>query len=568
MIKKTQSQDVQQQQQQTNSFYDMVEKEGSKEKTEMEEVIGSQRPTTFPSSLDSKVSSPPAHTDDVISSIQPSTTLSPPELSRASRVSEAVPGAHAVAGIRPIFYRPSSRPLTGRTTEMEELGLELVPTSQNDRYHDDTLIHADISNLLAFNFTRHITEASTRNDGGLVHADPVDDSENGEIPIAEPITTRAKILWKKKICLDLSLEAIVAIAIVSIILLAFLLAAKSNNQTQPAQPKNGVIPIPTKSGTMASITQAPTSLWERLNLPEYTLRAMENPRSPQTKAYQWLSSNIKNSNNTPHLPMWRLKQRFALATFYYSTRGDYWVKNQGWLDWDSDECSWAQIDSGWYMYPNPAAYCHDNGQLLSLKFGKANNLDGTILPEISLLRESLETFQFSGNYQLEGCIPTEVGMMTRLTSLLFGKTHLSGILPTKLGQLQSLENLLISGREFDGTIPTELGNLRNLTDLGFQIVNLSGSIPTEILQLSNLKNLGLSECPLLDITSFFPQIVGNLHNLEILNLSYRKPGAFTSIPSEIGKLTNLATLILSDFQLSGPLPSEMGLLTNLISYHE
>ncbi|CAB9519666.1 Leucine Rich Repeat [Seminavis robusta] len=542
---KTQSQDGSghQQQQAINSFdalgnnngENTCEKKGEQDKTDMEGVIGSQHPIPFPRSLDSKVSSPHAFTDDVIRSIQPLPTVTPPAVSRASRVQEDGPGAYAVAGIRPIFYRPRSRPLTGRIPEMEELGLELVSTSQNDRYRDDTLIHAD----------------------------PIDDSENGMIPTAEPITTRAKRLWKKKLCLFLSLEAIVAQVLVVIILVAFLLARKSSNQTQSAKEQNGAIPIQEYASTISSITQEPTSLWERLNLPDYTLRAMESPRSPQTKAYQWLSNNINKSNNTQHLPIWRLKQRFALATFYYSTRGDYWVKNQGWLDWDTHECNWEQIDKGWD--PNPAARCANNGRLLSLQFVFANNLDGTIPPEISLLCNSLKTLLLSWNLQLKGNIPTEVGLMTMLTSLWFTTTHLSGTLPTELGQLESLEGLSISGRELDGTLPSELGNLSNLTTLGLDAANFSGSIPTEILRLSNLESLGFSECPLLDTASFLPQVVGNLHNLENLNLSYRKPGGFTSIPSEIGKLTNLASLILNGFQLNGTIPSEMGLLTKLNS---
>ncbi|CAB9516487.1 LRR receptor-like serine threonine-protein kinase [Seminavis robusta] len=474
---------------------------------------------------------------DNITSTEPLPTLTAPSLSRARRVSAvsvSEPGAHAVDGITLLFDRPRSRPSTGGTPDMEELGLELVPTSQNE----------------------------TDGNGGLIHADLVDDSEIGEIPTAEPMTTRAKRLWKKQLCLGFSRQAIVAITIVSILLLAFLLARKSSNQTPSAKQQNGAIPIPEYPGTTASITQAPTSLWERLNLPEYTLRVMENPRSPQTKAYQWLSNNINKSNNTQHLPVWRLKQRFALATFYYSTRGDYWVKNQGWLDWDTNECSWEQL-----QWLTGEAACADNGKLLSLRFGYANNyannLDGTIPPEIALLHDSLETLSIFQNPQLKGNIPMEVGLMTRLTLLLFSTTSLSGTLPTELGQLESLEGLSISGRELDGTLPTQLGNLRKLTSLGFSRANFSGSIPTEVLRLSNLKSLSLLECPLLDTASFLPEVVGNLHSLNSVNLGYRKTGGFTSIPSEIGKLTNLASLILKDFQLNGPLPSELAMLTNL-----
>ncbi|CAB9512657.1 Leucine Rich Repeat [Seminavis robusta] len=524
-------------------FRNIGGKKGTIETAETEVATVNQHPIPFPNLVSSLQA-----VDDVISSIQPLPSLTPKSLSRATGVSEVEPGAYPVDG-------PRSRPSTGRTPDTEGLGLEFAPTSQNDTDHDEGLIPADISNLLAFNFTRHNTEESTRNDDGLIHADPVDGPENGEIATAEPITANARRLRQKKLCLDLSLLAIVAIVIVSIILLAFLLAPKSSTQTQN--------PIQENPGTIDSITQAPTSLLERLNLPEYTLRAMENPRSPQAKAYHWLSSNINKSNNTQHLPAWRLKQRFALTTFYYSTRGEHWVNlRQGWLEWDSNECDWER--QRWILIAQDAKVaCNDDGQLLSLQFFSAINLDGTLPPEIFLLHDSLQILTLYSNLQLEGSIPTEVGLMTRLTSLLLSTTHLSGILPTELGQLQSLEKLLISGSKLVGTLPAELGNLSNLTDLGFDTVNFSGSIPTEILQLSNLKTLSFSDCPGLEITSFLTEVVGNPHNLEMLSLGNRKTGGFTSIPSEIGKLTNLAQLLFSDFQLNGTIPSEIGLLTKL-----
>ncbi|CAB9506464.1 Leucine Rich Repeat [Seminavis robusta] len=307
---KTQSQDDDTvQQQQTSNPFDALgnnverKKEAKENKTQMQLV-------TFPDSLALDGSSlQPLDDVTCTSRVQPLPTLSPPEIYRASsrRFPEEAPGAYAVGGIRPMFYRPRH--------DLEELGLELVPTSQNECDGED----------------------------GLIHADPVDDSENGEIPTAFPITTRAKRLWKKKLVLFLSLQTMLAKVLVVTILVAFLLAQKSSNQTQSSKQQNGVTSIQEENpGKIASITQAPISLLETLHLPEFTLKAMESPMSPQTKAYQWLNNNINKSNNT-QLPVWRLKQRFAMATLYYSTRGDYWLKNQGWLDWDLNECNWAQF---------------------------------------------------------------------------------------------------------------------------------------------------------------------------------------------------------------------------------
>ena len=51
------------------------------------------------------------------------------------------------------------------------------------------------------------------------------------------------------------------------------------------------------------------TLLHDLNLPEYTLRAIETPAAPQAKAYEWLIGNRKHKE----LPQWRLIQRFVLA---------------------------------------------------------------------------------------------------------------------------------------------------------------------------------------------------------------------------------------------------------------
>ena len=72
--------------------------------------------------------------------------------------------------------------------------------------------------------------------------------------------------------------------------------------------------------------------------------ALDDDTLPQGKAFQWIcndpfSSPLVGNDND------RIIQRYALAVFYYSTNGDNWKINSGWLS-DSDECTtfWKGIN--------------------------------------------------------------------------------------------------------------------------------------------------------------------------------------------------------------------------------
>ncbi|CAB9501784.1 Leucine Rich Repeat [Seminavis robusta] len=438
-------------------------------------------------------------------------------------------------------------------------------------------------------------------------AHPIDDDQQIDLlPNAEPLPTdqRSRQYWRQKLLCSLSAEIIVALLVVSIIVLIFVLTSTQGNRNQ-LQNQNESIHIPANPVEVAT----EQTFLESLNLPHYTQEALANSRSPQSKAYQWLVNNINNQTffTQPDLPKWRLAQRFALATFYCSTRGDYWVKHRGWLDWETNECSWEQIF--WNLTFSPDLSCNEMGEIKALVFWNANNLEGTLPPEIFLLGNGLQTLQISGNAELSGTLPTEIGLLTNLTMMSFGLSGLSGSLPTELGCLQYLTSLRVTHSHISGPLPSELGNLLNLTDLTLintaltgtfpmnlgelselfvlflEDWNIKGTLPVEIKKVTNLALLTLQNC---SISGTFPRVLSELPNLAQLKLGSNhlngrlpphllseltklqvlsiKDNLFSgSIPTEIGVLSSLKQLELQNTYLSGTIPTELHALDNLTS---
>ncbi|GAB4825872.1 hypothetical protein Ancab_040342 [Ancistrocladus abbreviatus] len=114
---------------------------------------------------------------------------------------------------------------------------------------------------------------------------------------------------------------------------------------------------------------------------------------------------------------------------------------------------------------------------------------------------SLTLIDLSSN-KLEGGIPSEISLLTRLHSLNLSRNHLVGPLTPKLGQLENLESLDLSRNQLSGEIPTSFSGLHFLSIMDLSYNNLSGQIPSGTqLQSFNestyMGNLNLCGLPLL-----------------------------------------------------------------------
>lgn len=181
-----------------------------------------------------------------------------------------------------------------------------------------------------------------------------------------------------------------------------------------------------------------------------------------------------------------------------------------------------------------------------------NGLTGEIPATIGMLN-GLRRLVLSGN-QFSGQIPDTFGGLDQLLILDLSSNSLSGPLPLALGGLKSLLKLDLSNNKLSGRLPKEIGRLKNLTLLDIRNNNLSGGLVESIQEMGSLEEIVLSNNGFLG---------GNLMGLEwpmlrklaILDLS--KTGLSGVIPESVADLKTLRFLGLNDNNLTGNVPPRL-----------
>lgn len=128
--------------------------------------------------------------------------------------------------------------------------------------------------------------------------------------------------------------------------------------TPPPTGLNSPSPVPTTAPTAptdqpasAGPTVSPDSCLDGQTRTEYienlilennvtTSEELSNPATPQGLAFVWITVDDPLFPNVCAYPT--ILQRYALATFYYSTNGQEWIANTGWLG-DTVECEWFGV---------------------------------------------------------------------------------------------------------------------------------------------------------------------------------------------------------------------------------
>jgi len=336
-----------------------------------------------------------------------------------------------------------------------------------------------------------------------------------------------------------------------------------------AEPESTTEPTttPEEDTSTDAPTVTPSLLFE---FPEYTLPALQQEDSPQSMALTWMLSDPNVSSYSVERQM----QRFALATFYYTTNGDAWTLNTNWLKTDTDndvhECFWySQVPVCNALQEYIVIELNDNNlvgelppelamltSLTELHLQK-NQLQGGIPTEIATdLAETMIALDLQDNLMTE-VFPTELGLMTNLNYLWLNSTrdaNSSGTLfapiPTEVAFLTNLQEMHLSNNKLSGTIPSEIALLSQLDWITLRGNILSGSIPTELPLLPSLTWLDLAEN---NLVGEIPIEIGNLNDtLRILQLESNDLTGL--IPFEMNRLTNVEIVLLHDNMFTGNVP--------------
>ncbi|KAL3919565.1 MAG: hypothetical protein SGILL_003691, partial [Bacillariaceae sp.] len=360
----------------------------------------------------------------------------------------------------------------------------------------------------------------------------------------------------------------------------------NSNQKQPYNPREPdltattrpptAVVEPEELGETPSPTKAPgsTTPVSEMELYEYLSlimgdEALKNEQSVAHASYKWLDDDDKNwANFSPE----QILQRFSLACVYLATHSDSnpWKNTEGWMS-SANECEWHGIT------------CDDRKEIVKLNLTD-NGLSGVIPQELSLLSKTLLALDLSGNPITNGHdslsflgelvhlkllniqdtlvgsegIPTHISSLTKLgkyfafSSLLL----LTKVSPDPLTHLRYLE---ISENSLNSTIPLGLADLPNLQALYAYKSGITGKVEDFLPRMKSIFEIWLDDN--YDLGGTIPTEVGMLTTVASLSIS--NAAVEGPIPSTIGLLTNMQQLWLYGNYLSGEIPSEIGALSAL-----
>ncbi|KAG2683844.1 hypothetical protein I3760_10G052300 [Carya illinoinensis] len=217
-----------------------------------------------------------------------------------------------------------------------------------------------------------------------------------------------------------------------------------------------------------------------------------------------------------------------------------------WNERDDTPCNW------------PAVTCDpDSHSVVSVDLSNTN-LAGPF-PSLLCRLPNLTFLSFFNN-SMNSTLPPDVSTCGSLHHLDLAQNLLTGALPHTLADLPNLRYLDLTGNNFSGGIPDTFGKFRELEVLSLVYNLLDGTIPAFLGNISTLKMLNLSYNPF--FPSRLPPELGNLTNLEVLWLT--DCNLVGEIPDSLGRLKKLTDLDLALNALDGPIPRSLAELSSVV----
>jgi Leucine-rich repeat (LRR) protein len=256
-------------------------------------------------------------------------------------------------------------------------------------------------------------------------------------------------------------------------------------------------------------------------------QAFEDNNSDQYAAMAWIANSDPSPQDLDSTDPVYIIQKYILVLLYVSTHGEHWMNQNGWKGVGS-VCSWDGIG------------CDDSELIIKVDLGN-NNLNGTLVTEIGFLGPSLQELRINGNL-LHGHLPSEIGLLEKITSIDISGCQLTGFLPFEIGSLSSLIEIDLKNNMLSGPLPFKVGQLSKAEYIYIGENQFNGQIPSEIGSMTGLIVFQASNN---QFSGTIPSQVSGLSNL--VTWDVQKNSLSGGIPPEIGQLTLLEELYFSKF---------------------
>jgi Leucine-rich repeat (LRR) protein len=232
-----------------------------------------------------------------------------------------------------------------------------------------------------------------------------------------------------------------------------------------------------------------------------------------------------------------VREWIVLKKLFDAVEGTEEMQTEGhWLDENYNLCMWRGITCG-----------PDKSDLIEMEKGGVT-VPADAITKIVLVHE-----------ELQGTLPTELGMLEFLTRLELQYNELHGSIPDNYSYIPRLRLIDLSHNELSGSIPETLGtHSTRLEGIHIADNHLIGQIPPNLVAWSNLRHFDVSNNVL---TGTIPDALFELKNLKYLVAADNWISG--ELPSRIANLSSLRLLDLGSMLLCGPLPSNINQLKSL-----